>query len=317
MLKRSEDGGKTWGELQMIHADQELVMVNPSPVTLSSGRILLMYETFPHGYHARNGKHKGITYKMMDDGFGERTQKLLIRASDDDGKTWSKAIELQKTSRKDKGIIQSGSPANGLQLKYGKHKGRIIFPLFLCKKLDSKKRTILNAVLYSDDEGRNWKLSKYVSTKETGDCNECLILETDEGHVVMNARAGRNTRRAIARSTDGGVSWLPFKFSNDLINRPCNTGLLKFSSANEGDEKNLTFFSYNNSTKRRANGYLAMSPDDGRTWPVKISIVPGFFGYSQLVKIDSDNIGVIYEPFESPREKWSIYFLPVSLDKVK
>ena len=36
VLKRSEDGGKTWGKLQMIHSDKELVMVNPSPVTLSS-----------------------------------------------------------------------------------------------------------------------------------------------------------------------------------------------------------------------------------------------------------------------------------------
>ena len=56
-----------------------------------------------------------------------------------------------------------------------------------------------------------------------------------------------------------------------------------------------------------------MSPDDGKTWPTKRSIIPGFFGYSQLVKIDAENLGVIYEPFESPRQKWSIYFLPISL----
>lgn len=102
VLKRSEDGGKTWGELQMIHSDKELVMVNPSPVTLSSGRILLMYETFPHGFHARKGKHKHVSYEMMNDGFGKNTQELLMRASDDDGKTWSKPVELQKITRKDK-----------------------------------------------------------------------------------------------------------------------------------------------------------------------------------------------------------------------
>jgi len=318
VLKRSEDGGKTWGKLQMIHSDKELVMVNPSPVTLSSGRILLMYETFPHGYHARNGKHKHVSYKMMDDGFGMRTQKLLMRASDDDGKTWSKPIELQKTTRKHKGIIQSGSPANGIQLKRGKHKGRILLPLFLCKKLDAKRRDILNAVLYSDNEGRSWKLSKYVPKDTAGSCNEALISETDEGHIVMNARSGSKNPRAISRSTDGGITWSPFSLSKDLINRRCNCGLLKFSYVNEGENgKSLTFFSYNNSTKQRANGYLAMSPDNGKTWPTKISIVPGYFGYSQLVKIDPDNVGVIYEPFESPKQKWSIYFLPIPINNLK
>lgn len=315
VLKRSEDGGKTWGELQIIHADQDLVMVNPSPVTLSSGRILLMYETFPHGFHARNGKHKHVSYKMMDGGFGINTQKLLMRASDDDGKTWSKPIELQKISRQGKNIIQTGSPANGIQLKRGKNKNRILFPLFLTERINANKRTWKNAVLYSDNDGKNWKLSNTVPIKNTEPSNECLIAETDQGHVVMNARAGRNQHRAISTSTDGGVTWSAFEYSKDLINRPCNTGLLKFSYASDG--KSRTFFSYNNSTKKRANGYLAMSPDDGKTWPTKISIIPGYFGYSQLVKIDSKNIGVIYEPFESPKQKWSIYFLPVPLDQIK
>ncbi|MEJ6718062.1 MAG: sialidase family protein [Akkermansiaceae bacterium] len=315
VLKRSEDGGKTWGMLQMIHSDKDLVMVNPSPVSLSNGRILLMYETFPHGFHARNGRHKDVSYKMMNEGFGKQTQKLLMRSSDDDGQTWSTPIELQKISRRDPNIIQTGSPANGIQLKHGEHKGRILLPLFLTKKINSEKRTWLNATLYSDNEGRDWKLSNYVPVKTTEASNECLISETDEGHVVMNARAGRNQHRAISRSIDGGVTWSPFIYSKDLINRPCNTGLLKFSYGSDGISR--TFFSYNNSTKHRANGYLAMSPDDGQTWPTRISIVPGFFGYSQLVKIDPENVGILYEPFESPKQKWSIYFLPVPFDRFK
>ncbi|MGB0774372.1 MAG: exo-alpha-sialidase [Akkermansiaceae bacterium] len=200
VLKRSTDGGKTWGKLQMIHSNKELVMVNPSPVVLESGRILLMYETFPHGYHARNGKHKHVSYKMMDSGFGARAQKLLMRASDDDGKTWSKPVELQKITRKGKGIIQSGSPANGIQLKRGKHKGRIVFPLFLCEKLDAKRRNIHNAVLYSDDNARTWKLSNYVPADATGSCNEALISETDEGHIVMNLSSYRQSQQRTGKS---------------------------------------------------------------------------------------------------------------------
>lgn len=309
VLKRSNDGGKTWGKLQVIHADQELVMVNPSPVSLSSGRLLLFYETFPHGYHARVGRH----HKMMPDGFGANTQKLLVRASDDDGKTWSKAIELQRTSRKDKNIISSGSPANAIQLQQGKHKGRILLPLFLTERINDKSRTWKNGVLYSDDEARSWKLSQYVPVTKTETGNECLIAETDNGDVIMNARSQKSKHRLTSISKDGGASWSPFEYSQELKNRPCNCGLLKFSYG----EQSRMFFSYNNSLSKRANGFIAMSKDDGKSWPVKKQVVPGLFGYSQLVQCDDDTLGMIYEPFQSVKEEWSIYFVPIPIQWIE
>ncbi|NWK55469.1 exo-alpha-sialidase [Verrucomicrobiaceae bacterium N1E253] len=306
VLKRSADGGKTWGELQVIHADQSLVMVNPSPVTLDSGRILLFYETFPHGYHARVGRH----HKMMDDGFGLHTQKLLVRASDDDGKSWSKAVELQKTSRKDKNIISSGSPANAIQLQKGKHKGRIVLPMFLTEKINDKSRTWKNAVLYSDDMARSWKRSAYVPVETTETGNECLIAEIGDGHILMNARSQKSKHRLTSISKDGGASWSPFAYSQELKNRPCNCGLVRFPV---GDSASL-FFSYNNSLSKRANGHIAMSKDDGTSWPINKQVIPGLFGYSQLVPCDETTLGMIYEPFESVKEEWSIYFLRIPLE---
>lgn len=305
VLKRSTDGGKTWGELQVIHADKELVMVNPSAVALENGRIVLLYETFPRHYHARAGRH----HKMMPAGFGEHTQKLLARVSDDDGETWSKAIELQKTSRAGKNIISSGSPANAIQLKVGKYKGRILVPLFLTERMNHKDRTWRNAVLYSDNNGNSWKLSETVPIKTTEAGNECLISETDEGHILMNSRSQHSHSRLISRSTDGGKTWTAFEYSTELKNRPCNCGLLKFSYG----ENNRTFFTYNNSTKHRRNGFVALSKDDGKTWAIKKQVIPGFFGYSQLTKVDNDTLGMIYEPFESPREVWNLYFLNIPI----
>lgn len=303
VLKRSEDGGRSWGALQVIHADKELVMVNPSPVALSSGRLLLFYETFPHGYHARVGRH----HKMMDAGFGKHTQKMLVRASDDDGLTWSKAVELQKTSRAGKNIISSGSPANSIQLKIGKFKGRVVVPLFLTERTNEKTRTWSNAVLYSDDEGRSWQLSSSVPIKGTEVGNECLLSETDEGNVVMNSRSQKSRSRLISRSEDGGSTWSAFEYSAELKNLPCNCGLLKFSYG----KTNRSYFSFNNSTKNRKNGFVAVSKDDGKSWPIRKQVIPGYFGYSQLVKCDDQTLGMIYEPFESPRQAWDLYFVRV------
>lgn len=308
VLKRSQNGGQTWGELQVIHADQDLVMVNPSPVCLESGRILIFYETFPHGFHTRAGKH----HKMMDDGYGPNSQKYLVRASDDDGKSWSKPVELHRSSRTADGLISSGSPANAIQLTTGPHKGRILVPLFLTQRIDATNRIWQNAVIYSDDEARTWTRSESVPIKDTEVGNECLIAETDEGQLLMNSRSQKSKHRLISRSPDGGQSWAPFTYSEELKNRPCNCGLLKFSYSDENTDGRM-FFSFNNSLTKRANGFVAMSRDDGKSWPVKKQVVPGLFGYSQLVHCDDDTLGMIFEPFQSVKEEWSLYFVRIPL----
>ena len=54
-----------------------------------------------------------------------------------------------------------------------------------------------------------------------------------------------------------------------------------------------------------------MSHDDGQTWPVNKKVIPGLFGYSQLVAVDDQTLGMIYEPFGAVKETWDIYFLSI------
>ena len=306
VLKRSTDNGQTWSKLIVIHADKELVMVNPSPVVLKNDKVLLIYETFPHGYHARVGRH----HKMMDDGYGaERTQRLLMVSSKDEGKTWSKARDLTKVARAETKIIQAGSPANGIQLKKGKYKGRIVMPLFLTQKIDSRRRTWQNAVLYSDDNAKTWKRGEYVPHGEAGACNETTIAELSNGDIIMNARPGRAKMRAVSTSKDGGVSWTAYKWDKTLAGRTCNIGLLRHSY-----KKNRLIFCNNfNNSNIRKNGTMRISYDDGKTWAVKKQLVPGLFGYCQLTKLKNGDVGIIYEPFHSPREEWSLHFMKVPI----
>lgn len=313
VLKRSTDNGKTWSPLITIHKDKELVMVNPSPVVLPNNRILLLYETFPFGYHARKGREHGISFQMMDEGYeSPRTQKCIMRYSDDDGKTWSAPRFVQEITREPTHSINSGSPANGIVLQRGKHQGRILFPLFHAWMLDQKsgKRTFKNSVLYSDDQGRSWKRSAYVP--ESIACNENLIVELDNGDVMMNGRSGRSGRE-IAISKDGGRTWGPYVSDKVLTGRPCNSGLFRFSYGGNGQKSRL-LFSNNFSNSKRANGTLRISYDNGQSWAHSKTIVPGLFGYSQITAQKDGNIGVIYEPFQSPSEPWHIDYVPVSLE---
>lgn len=311
VLKRSKDNGQTWSDVIIIHQDSELVMVNPSPVVLTSGRIILFYETFPHGLHARNGRH----FKMMDDGYAEgRTQRLLMRTSDDDGKTWSKARDLTKISREKREIISSGSPANGIQLQRGKYKGRIVMPLFLTRRIDDKNRTWLNATLYSDDKGKTWKRSAYVPIEDTEPCNEVTVVELDNGDVMLNARPTKAKMRCVAISRNGGKNWRAYEYDPVLAGRTCNTGILRYSYENPS---RLIFCNNFNNSSRRVNGTIRISYDNGKTWKISKQIVPGDFGYSQLCKLSDGSVGVIFEPFHAPKQNWTLNFIRIPLEWIE
>ncbi|QQL44735.1 sialidase family protein [Sulfuriroseicoccus oceanibius] len=316
VLKRSEDNGETWSDVIVVDEDKDLVMVNPSPLVLESGRILVFYETFPHGYHGR----KEHDIKMMSTGYEQGlTQRFLVRSSDDDGKTWSKPLDLTRVARADssdiRNLITAGSPANAIQLTRGRYKGRIVVPLFLVKRITESKREIYNGVLYSDDNCRTWKRSRIVPIEGTNHCNEALIAELDDGSVMMNARPGRTPLRAVSVSRDGGQTWSPFVYDQALKGRNCNCGLLKYSYADEG--KSRLFFSHNFHNKKRANGHLKLSYDNGKTWPVSKQVVPGWFGYSQLTKMKDGSIGMIFEPFQSPKEPWTLQFVRIPLEWIE
>ena len=217
-------------------------MVNPSPVVLDSGKIILFYEIFPHKYHARAEAHKGI--KMMDSGYNQgTTQHLLMRSSVDNGATWSAPVDLTRIARKeDENSVSAGSPANGIQIQNGEFNGRIIMPLLLSWRLSKTKRTFKSAVLYSDDDGINWKRSEFVPLGDDGiACDENLVSEISNGKIIMNARASDQFRR-ISISEDGGVSWSPFTKDEKLEGSPCNCGLISFKS---NENNNLQLFTRN------------------------------------------------------------------------
>lgn len=121
----------------------------------------------------------------MDDGFSShKTQEFILRYSDD-GKNWSKPRYLKKILRAKMERINSGSPANGIVLRRGKHRGRIITPMFNDKVIEQKsgKRDFLNSALYSDNSDERWRRSKHVPIAKN-ECNECLITELDNGNIL-------------------------------------------------------------------------------------------------------------------------------------
>ena len=117
ILKRSIDGGESWGKLRVVNESGKLSLNNPQAVVLASGRILLMYQ------QSKLGEHKAKP------GFGDDAYVTFTQYSDDDGMTWSTPKDVTRQTKRGEYVTSVASgPGIGIVLQRGKYRGRILMP---------------------------------------------------------------------------------------------------------------------------------------------------------------------------------------------
>ena len=308
VLKRSFDHGKSWGDLQVIADFGKNSLNDPLAVQLSSGRILLIFQEFPHGIHARNSGW----IQMADNGYdGPRNTKVYLSHSDDDGANWSKPKEITKSIRPSD-RISAGSPGIAIQLKKGAHKGRIVLPLYLTRKIDDNHRDWTNAVAWSDDEGESWRLSNDIPEKgHTGVGNEAQVVEQIDGSLLFIARNQGGFHRKKAISKDGGLTWSNKKLDFGLPGTACMGSVFRYSWPEDGE--NLILFASPANKYARNHGTVRMSTDDGETWSFSKEITAGFYAYSCLTRLKNNDVGLLYEG----NQYQDMIFTSFSIDWIK
>ena len=292
VLRRSEDHGKTWGEMQLIADFKGDSLNDPCAVVdQTNGRILLIFKRYPENYHARA---IGSKIKRVEKGYGgPRNHRHYITHSDDDGKSWAPLRDITRFVRADDAIAV-GSPGVGIQLTRGKHKNRILFPLYETIPTGPKSRSWRNRVVYSDDHGETWSVSKRVPHDNLkGYGNEAQIAELSNGSILFSSRnqSGKNLRK-LSVSHDGGETWSNMFEHPDLPTVACMGSVIRYSWPEEGESILLTSIP---SPAGRKMGAVYMSTDEGQTWPTKKYVYPGGFAYSCLVKLANGKVGCLYE----------------------
>jgi BNR/Asp-box repeat. len=276
VMKRSKDDGKTWGPLEKIWDDGDNTCGNPAPVLDEiTGEIHLLL-TWNFGTDDISDINKGTS---------KDTRRVFISSSKDNGATWSAPKEITNTTKRPEWGWYATGPCHGIQLKQGPHAGRLIIPCDFIEKGSGGRA--FSHVIYSDDHGATWQIGG-ISPKDKA--NESTVAELSDGTLMLNMRH-TGKMRYVATSDDHGITWKNMNTDPRLPDPVCQGSLLSAKV----DDKHTLFFSNLASSERREKITIRMSEDDGANWAKKYEVYSGPAAYSDLIMMNSPEIGILYE----------------------
>jgi len=277
--RRSEDGGRTWGE--------EIIIAKPG----FQGGGTIVDET------------TGDIVAFAED--HHPPAALKVYRSQDDGKTWQvMAVTIHPDSRGN--VPSMHMNEHGITLRRGKHAGRLIRAArhYAGKNHRSRWPQHYTTAIYSDDHGKTWRTSKPFAEMGTG---EAGIAQLSDGRLYYNSRSHWNEkkpplRRRCAWSADGGETWTDWQVVQILPDGPQNTtygcfgGLVRLPIKG----KDILLYSNCDSPAGRNHGTVWVSFDGAKTWPLKRLVWEEAFEYSSLAagRPGTPSEGWIYLHFE-------------------
>ncbi len=266
VLRRSSDKGRTWSAMRTLREVPEAQGGVGDPSLLldrSNGRIWCFHAFGPPGV-----------------GFFESSPEkpLQVHAihSDDDGMTWSVAVDLTGQ------LMNPGF--HGLFVTSGTliqtRTGRMLLPLVV-RDSTSKKMHARNA--YSDDHGKSWRVGAAIGP----DTDESHNVELADGSIVQNMRPAKGTARLIARSTDGGATFGAVQADAVLVDPSCNAGITR--------HRGRLVFTNAASATERERLTIRTSRDEGRNWDWSRILHEGPAAYSTVIALGDGSVAVLYE----------------------
>lgn len=299
VMKRSEDGGKTWSGMTVVWDDGGNTCGNPSPVVDQNNGNIVLLSTWNLGTD-----HEA----QIIDGTSKDTRRVFVMKSADDGHTWSQAREITTDVKKPDWTWYATGPCNGIQMRTKKYAGRLIIP---SDHIEAGTKKYYSHTIYSDNGGENWKLG---GTTPTDQVNECTVAELPSGELLLNMRNYTSIRvRQTSLSRDGGETWSTLRSDTALIEPVCQASLIWYDHKGR---KPFLAFSNPADQKSRLNLTVRLSYDQGKTWKLSHVVYKGPSAYSNLVVLPNGNLACFYEAGKlNPYE--GIAFRELSFDQFK
>jgi len=287
VMKRSTDGGQTWGSSVLVWDDGPNTCGNPCPVVdQRTGDILLL------STHNLGQDHES----RIIDGSAQGTRTVWLLRSSDHGHTWSDPSEITATTKQSDWTWYATGPGAGIQLQRGAHAGRLVIP---CDHIEAVSKAYYSHVIFSDDGGATWQLG---GRSPQDQVNECEVVELEDGRLLLNMRNYDRSVRARQQtwSADGGMTWQDQRLITALPEPICQASIRRLRWAKSQhehgqSEAGVLLFSNPASESDRVRMTLRASFDDGATWPWSALIDPGPSAYSCLAVLADGSVICLYE----------------------
>ena len=302
VVKRSEDGGKTWSKAITVWDDGDNVCGNPAPIVdQETGRIILVT-----CWNLGEDHEKEII-----DGKSKDSRRIYVLSSDNDGISWSAPKEITSSVKHPDWTWYATGPCHGIQLQSKKYKGRLVVS---ANHMVAGTKTYHSQLIYSDDKGETWKLGGIVS-KHGG--NESSVVELENGDLMLNMRnynREESKSRSYVISKDGGKTVSEMQYLSELVEPICQGSTLNYMKS--GKISNNILFSNPASTDKREKMTIKLSQNNGTTWPYAFLVYPGPAAYSDLVNLPDGYIGLLYE-YGTNNAYEKIGFTSISFETLK
>jgi sialidase-1 len=294
-LRRSEDGGRRWGDIIQVpitHSDSNMIVDENTGDVLSVRTWADTDKVFRSKDHGRTWTEEDVRILLNE---------RMKRPAETGGK---RRVTRRDSAKSGTYYLHANASESGVTLRQGERKGRLLVsatyrPHARPHPSDRDPAdAIYSCAIYSDDGGATWQVSEFFPEGYT---EEAALVELHDGRIYYNSRSHSGyydkafarplrpdeTVRREAWSTDGGHTWQDLKINHVLpdgggygrgygmkggLTRLPIQGrdVLIFSNADTGggDRKKMTVWA---------------SFDGAQTWPVKRLVYAPHGAYSSLV----------------------------------
>ena len=304
VVRRSTDGGKTWGEPVVIAKG------NPSnDATCGYGD--------PSLYKGKDGKIYCL-YAAGNTGYFYGLNRVCVSVSTDNGATWDTA-NTSPTDLTAQGRLTDHATSYGSNTCYGLFDYFVTSGRGLCtsegylmallpaeayttsEKSSSAKNGNHDYIFYSTDQGATWHVSEN-AIFVCGD--EAKVIQANDGSLIASVRQGYNRGFNTATYTANGDGTLTFTMGSQWNNSQLNAGGYAnnqdiFYYQRETVTSKTDVIIHSMTTGQHANLKLYYSTDQGRNWTEFLNVQTKGTRYVTMERSGSEeNPGSLYLFFE-------------------
>lgn len=282
VVRRSYDGGRTWGPIQVVWDDGPNTAGNPNPLLdRDTGRIWMVM--------TRNLGQD--TQSQIQDGTSDGGRTVWVTYSDDHGANWVQPYEITGSVKEPDWRWYATGPGVSIQTA----DGAFIVPS--TKNTGSGESLAFSFAIRSFDHGITWARGALAGPR----ISEAQAVELSDGRLMMNTRRVGSAPlfRAVATSTNQGATWGAVAFDPELPSSGVQGSILRYTLASAQDADRILFSNPADNSSSAASARIRMtvrvSLDEGESWTYDRELHTGPSAYSCLAVLDDFRIGNLYE----------------------